>query len=193
MTYPQIYLMRHGQTEWNIIKKLQGQLDSALSIKGREQAIIMGKILSREIKNPKAYEHHVSPLGRTLETAELVAENFDFTPTKHPILMEVDVGSWSALYRKDIIKNNPQIFNHCLNDEIYFNSPDGESLNDVKRRAQDWLNSLTQPTIAVTHGQIGLIIRALYTNTPHQEAISKSERQDGVYLLSDAQETFLTL
>ena len=61
-----LYLVRHGETEWNRQRRMQGSLDSPLTNEGRVHAQLHGALLARE-----AVEHlFVSPLGRTRETAE---------------------------------------------------------------------------------------------------------------------------
>ena len=56
MTHPKIIFMRHGETEWNLIGRAQGRLDSPLTAKGREQAPLLGKILARELVSAEGYD-----------------------------------------------------------------------------------------------------------------------------------------
>ncbi len=68
-----IYLLRHGQTEWNRDRRLQGQGNSALTDLGRAQAELMAELLAREIIEPQEFRLVSSPLQRARETAEAVA------------------------------------------------------------------------------------------------------------------------
>lgn len=190
MSYPKIYLMRHGQTEWNVIRRMQGHLDSRLTAKGEAQAIKMGQILNREIPDPQNYQMYTSPLGRTMQTSELVAQNFAFSPQKDDLLMEVFAGSWGGKLRSDIKHEFPNL---VINDKIPMmcNAPDGEKFKELKARGQKWLDSLTGQAIVVSHGQIGLVIRGLYTGLSDEEMFLKTGNQDGVYLLDKAQESFI--
>lgn len=190
MSYPKIYLMRHGQTEWNVIRRMQGQLDSRLTQKGEAQAVKMGQILAREIPDPQNYKMYTSPLGRTMQTSELVAQNFAFEPQKDDLLMEVYAGSWGGKLRSDIRIEFPDL---VINGKIPMmcNAPDGEKFADLKARGQKWLDSLTDQAIVVSHGQIGLVIRGLYTGVSDDEMFVKTGNQDGVYLLDHGQESFL--
>jgi broad specificity phosphatase PhoE len=68
----EIYLLRHGETEWNAQSRYQGKLDSPLTRRGRKQAEDVGRILSAILKGHNV-ALHVSPLGRTLETVSCAA------------------------------------------------------------------------------------------------------------------------
>lgn len=190
MSYPKIYLMRHGQTLWNVERRMQGQLNSPLTEKGQQQAINMGKILNREIADPQNYNMYTSPLGRTLQTSDLVAQNFAFAPQKDDLLMEVHAGSWSGQLRADILKSHPDI--EVGKTPLMSYAPDGEGHAELIARGKKWLDSLTHQSIVVSHGQIGFIIRAIYTGISYEEIFNKGDSQDGVYLLENAKESFLS-
>ncbi|MGL1920792.1 MAG: histidine phosphatase family protein [Hyphomicrobiales bacterium] len=192
MQYPKIYLMRHGQTEWNVERRMQGQLNSPLTAKGEAQAVKMGQILAREVTDPQNYAMFTSPLGRTLQTSELVAQNFAFAPTKDDLLMEVFAGSWGGQLRADIIEQNQELLGGARTIPIMCCSPDGETHEALIARGKKWLDSLTGQCIVVSHGQIGFIIRALYTGVSYEEIFTKGDSQDGVYLLEKGKESFLT-
>ena len=67
----EIFLVRHGETEWNVQGRFQGCLDSPLTPNGREQARQFGLLLAR-VKWIPDVTMHVSPLGRACETAEII-------------------------------------------------------------------------------------------------------------------------
>lgn len=191
MQYPKIYLMRHGQTEWNLERRMQGQLNSKLTQKGEQQAVHMGKILAREVADPQNYNMFTSPLGRTMQTSELVAQNFAFAPTKDEILMEIHAGSWSGTLWADIERDQPEAIADT-NVPRMCCAPDGESYEDLWERGKQWLDGLDGQCIVVSHGQIGFVIRAIYTGLTYPEVFKFGNRQDGVYLLENGTESFLT-
>lgn len=193
MSYPKIYLLRHGQTLWNAAGRFQGQLNSPLSETGREQASAMGQILAREISNPTAYAMHVSPLGRTLETGELIKNHFPFSADRQPRLMEIDFGDWSGMSHYEISQEYPDLLTGHDGQSWQFFAPGGESLADMQARAQLWLASLSGSTIAVSHGLIGRIIRGLILGLDDRQTLALSDRQDGLILLENGAEQFLTL
>lgn len=68
-----LYVIRHGQTEWNVFKKMQGSTDIPLNEKGIEQAYITKK----ELKNIHIDKVFCSPLKRARKTAEIVSDEKD--------------------------------------------------------------------------------------------------------------------
>ena len=69
----EIFLLRHGETEWNAEGRFQGQRDSPLTARGREQAAQLGRILLRTFADGRVPPFHVSPLGRTQDTAAIIS------------------------------------------------------------------------------------------------------------------------
>ena len=97
--YPELYILRHGETLWNQQGRLQGQKDSLLTDKGRQQALAQGEVL-RSVKS-LPYIVFVSPLGRTLTTANF-AVPFIKTHVKDPRLLEINFGAWEGATRDAI-------------------------------------------------------------------------------------------
>jgi broad specificity phosphatase PhoE len=69
----EIYLLRHGETEWNTQGRYHGTLDSPLTRRGRKQAEDVGRLLSAILKG-RNVAFYISPLGRTRETAEIICD-----------------------------------------------------------------------------------------------------------------------
>ena len=67
-----IYFVRHGQTDWNAEKRLQGQTDIPINARGRAQARRNGRLLAGYLADPAALDYVASPLGRTRETMEIL-------------------------------------------------------------------------------------------------------------------------
>src|SRR5690606_2523579 len=91
-------LLRHGQTEFNAERRIQGQCDSALTPLGREQARGLGLLLRGALAGEGAFEMVCSPLGRTVATAEIVREHAGIAAplVTDPMLMEIGCGSWEG-------------------------------------------------------------------------------------------------
>ncbi|ETO16088.1 phosphoglyceromutase [Reticulomyxa filosa] len=74
----ELYLVRHGETEWNVVHKYQGQKDSNLTEKGKLQAVHVGQRLAHIHRTDRKFAKvYVSPLGRARHTAKLILEQFD--------------------------------------------------------------------------------------------------------------------
>ncbi|MEO1249511.1 MAG: histidine phosphatase family protein, partial [Pseudomonadota bacterium] len=108
MDYP-IYFVRHGETEWNVIGRFQGQHDSHLTERGREQAHAVGQILAREIDDIAPVDFVSSPLGRTLETARIALAHIGATPRHDPRLAEISVGRWTGMTFDEVCAEYPQM------------------------------------------------------------------------------------
>lgn len=98
-----LLLVRHGESEWNAARRLQGQADIALSERGREQA----RRLRPVIKGLEPDRCLSSDLRRAAETASLLgAEGASFTPE----LREIDVGCWTGQAIADIVAREPEAY-----------------------------------------------------------------------------------
>ena len=109
--YPDLYVLRHGETEWNREGIFQGVHDSPLTAMGREQAAHQGKILDRVISDWSAVDIYSSPQGRAKTTAEIALAGVNRTADMHAALREVDTGDWAGLHISDIIDADPRMAN----------------------------------------------------------------------------------
>lgn len=192
MPYPRIIFMRHGETEWNRAGRAQGHLNSPLTEKGRAQAEKLGQILNRELGTPDGYVQKVSPLGRTLETAKHIKKHFPFEPAADDLLKEIDTGRLSGLSRLEMEQLFPDHMAGKPDNDWYFGAPGGETINDLRTRATQWLDRLTAPTIAVAHGQIGKVIRGVYLEQTDEQILRLNEPQGVVHVLENGTEVIWT-
>jgi probable phosphoglycerate mutase len=189
MSYPRLLFMRHGETEWNLVGRAQGHLDSPLTTKGRAQAQKLGEILKRELGSTVGYAQMVSPLGRTLESAENINTKFPFDPTPNDLLKEIDVGRLSGLTHSERVSKFADHMANKPGNDWYFGAPEGETMDDMRKRATRWLDSLSGPTIAVAHGQIGKVIRGIYLDLTDEQILRLKEPQGVVHVLDNGKET----
>jgi probable phosphoglycerate mutase len=147
-------LLRHGVTDWNLEKRVQGRIDKPLSELGRQQ-------LQRLSVPPEicAYRWFCSPLRRAIQTAELLNLN---AVEIEAALIEMSWGDWEGEILKPLRKR--------LGDEMRINEsrgldfcpPGGESPRQVQARLQIWLRKIAsseQDTAALVHKGI---IRCIY-------------------------------
>lgn len=108
--YKEIYFIRHGETDWNLQNRTQGQeADIPLNETGKEQAIKTGKYLHkfriRGNKNPQQFDCVLSsPMSRCVETTNLICDKIKFTKSNIEFdadIMEVKKGNMSGLTSKD--------------------------------------------------------------------------------------------
>ena len=186
-----IYLVLHGETEWNRQRRFQGRLDSPLTPEGLEQANRVGIALSRIVENVAGCQIVSSPLGRARHTAEVICEKLKMPPTRlvlDPRLMEIDLGSWAGLTRANVEERWPRPLEGANRYDWYFRSPDGERLDAVTARLRQWLTDTANSgaiTIAVTHGIASRILRGLYACLSMEQALSLEISRDAIFRLAN--------
>lgn len=127
-----VLLARHGETVWNVERRFQGHQDSPLSERGREQVGRLGQRLARE----PIVAVYASDLGRTIHTAEPVAEAHGLEVRPHPGLREIDTGIWTGLARDDVRANAewaPMLRNY-RHRPWEQRMPNGETVGEVQAR-----------------------------------------------------------
>ena len=92
MCYPEIFVLRHGQTQWNAEGRHQGYLNSDLTELGRAQAEKQGRILSSSTLKKAAVACFTSPLGRAWQTAEIALIGIGRMAIPDERLKEVNFG-----------------------------------------------------------------------------------------------------
>lgn len=108
-----LYLIRHGETEWNLLGKFQGRQDISLSNAGVEQAKYLARRMSRKFDCL-----YVSPLKRALKTAQIICEGSEFVPQIDDRLREINFGDWEGLTVKEIKEKFPKEFETWVEDEL---------------------------------------------------------------------------
>jgi probable phosphoglycerate mutase len=180
-----IYLVRHGQTEFNRERRLQGHVDSPLTELGVRQARAVGRLLKDLIRDPAGWRIVSSPLGRAHATAETVAAILGVAEVElEPRLMELSWGEWDGRLRSELEAAYADTFGRS---GWGFDAPTGESYEGVAARLSDWLASLPpepeRKVIAVSHGVAGRVLRGVYADLARDATVTQDVPQDAVYLL----------
>jgi probable phosphoglycerate mutase len=181
-----IYLVRHGETEWNRTRRYQGWGDSPLTERGLAQAEAIGRLL-RGLPEAQAAELVASPIGRARRTAEIIRECLGRTaPLRFDDrLREISLGSWDGLDRAQIAALRPGIFDGAGYHEWYFTTPDGETYDGFAGRIAAWLaEAADRPLIVVTHGIVTRVLRGLYAGLTRPDALCLPVPQDRIFRLS---------
>jgi len=180
-----IYLLRHGQTDYNRDGRLQGQTDSQLTSLGMAQAQAMANVLADEIGDLEGWRILASPLRRTRQSAAIVARTLRLPVEIDPALIEVGCGSWENRMYADLRVEQPEAF---AGRDWVFNSPDGERFEDVDGRVRPWLQALPpegeRKVIAVSHGIAGSLMRGAYLGLSPEETLGQDMPQDAIFRLA---------
>lgn len=149
-----IYLTRHGETEWNIEKRLQGRGDSPLTENGIQRA----KELRDRIKNIDIDVIYSSPIKRALNTANILRGNKNIDIVTDDSLMEMCFGDYEGKKIDIIQKENPNWdIKLIMQGNVEICAPNGENLKEVRERISKLMNKIIAENIGksiliVTHG-----------------------------------------
>lgn len=147
-----LYIIRHGQTDWNIAKKIQGRQDIPLNERGHFQAQCLGKAM----ENRPITAVFSSPQIRAMETAIAVA-----SPAGVPVipvrdLMEINYGVWEGKTEEELLIDDRALYEAWWSHPAETAPPEGESINQVNERCrQAWKEikpQLTGDAAIVAHG-----------------------------------------
>ena len=180
-----IYLVRHGQTEFNRERRIQGHVDSPLTELGVRQARAVGRLLADLIRDPAGWRVVSSPLGRAHATARIVAARLGGLPVElDDRLKEMSWGPHDGRLRSELEAEHPETFART---GWAFDASAGETYEQVAQRVGDWLASLPpepeRRIVAVSHGISGRVLRGLYTGLDRERSAQQDVPQDAVYLL----------
>lgn len=159
-----LYITRHGETEWNLEGRLQGRLDSPLTELGVNQARALGLKLRDE-----GIELIISsPSKRAVKTAEIINEYLNLSIKTDSGLLEMDLGSWQGLNSEEIKETSIENFDFFWNDPSRFNSDmtSGESFEDIISRVSNSLENIIlnyknkyNKILIIGHG---LVLKSIY-------------------------------
>lgn len=162
-----LYIVRHGQTEWNVQKRMQGHKDSPLSELGELQAKWLYESLSK-IEFDGIY---TSSSLRAVRTAEIITGNQKGPIIKSDQLKEINLGEWEGQIQGDIEKKDQDRFDSFWKTPHLFKLNTGESFVEVQNRVlpeiQDIVkNNIGSNILIVTHTVVVKIIMAYFEGRP---------------------------
>ena len=192
MPAPTIYYLRHGETEWNALGRLQGTQDIPLNARGRGQAVQAARILAdlfvRDGRDKAALPYVSSPLGRARMTMELVRGKLELPVADYSLddrLREIGYGAWEGLTLPESEAADPDVYARRLLDKWAVAPSGGETYAQVQVRMRDWYDELRTDTVAVAHGGTA---RALMVSLGLETPASAAElyvEQGVVYVFRD--------
>jgi broad specificity phosphatase PhoE len=135
-----VYLVRHGQTAWNLEEVFRGRMDIPLDDTGQKEVHLAGEAL----KDETIHAIYSSPLSRSMETAENIAkfQNLDVIPLE--AIMDISYGDWEGMRLGDVRKKYPDLYTLWLQEPHKVNFPNGESLEQVRTRTMAAINKLVE-------------------------------------------------
>jgi alpha-ribazole phosphatase/probable phosphoglycerate mutase len=164
-------LVRHGQTDWNLEGRFQGQSDLPLNQIGRAEA----RSLAGQLRDQSFAAIFTSDLLRAKETAEIIGEEMGLQVTQEPRLREINQGEWEGQFVEDIIARNAELWDQRTINPANFHPPGGESVTEVAERIRAAMRNIAKlyPTgsvLIVSHGLALATIICLERGIPVGEA-----------------------
>lgn len=190
--YPLIYFLRHGQTDWNVSGRIQGQINRDINDVGRAQATSNGHKLAALIGKAQGFDFVASPLRRTCETMERIRTAMGFVPENYrtdPLLMELNFGNWQGYTEAEINAEAPEQIGARHEDKWNFlpSSEYAESYAMLEIRFKSWLDTVQQKTVCVTHGGCIRTLFHLFGNLSEKSASNHSIPQDHILRFEDGE------
>ncbi len=189
-----IYIIRHGETDWNVTRKLQGATDIPLNQKG----ILLAEVTAKAISDIPFDVIFTSPLSRAKKTAEIIRGNRPIPIVEEPRLKEISFGIYEGLScsKEHYEIPDPEFMSFFLHPESYIPPENAESIEALCERTTDFLMELAgkaeyrdKTILLSTHGAAtkGLLssltidnIRDFWNGGVHKNCgISLLEEQDG--------------
>lgn len=163
----EILLTRHGQTEWNLLKKVQGKADIELNEKGIEQA----ETIRVSLKEERIDLILCSPLKRAIQTAEIINQGKNIRMIIDERLSERDFGEFEGMFKKDFNYNAFWSYKQNLKYD------EAENITEFFRRVYDFLDSVKKEyegkrVLIVAHAGVSIPVKCYFEGIPNQECLS---------------------
>jgi broad specificity phosphatase PhoE len=191
---PPLIFIRHGETDWNAAGRLQGQIDIALNERGREQAKRNGRVILEKFPDVATYDFVASPLSRSRESMEIIRATLGLDRQGFRLderLKEISHGDWEGSTGEELQERSPELVAQRLANRWEFVPPNGESYRLLLDRLIPWLVTVDRPTVVVSHGGVGRVLRSHILGAELFPSITNIFSQDNAFHWRDGTETLI--
>ncbi len=159
MTLPDfpLYLVRHGETDWNAEGRLQGGRDVPLNDVGRVQASEVAQKLRELDPRTEDLAYLCSPMSRARETMEILRREMGMAPGHYRVderLRELTFGDWEGSTWRQVRAADPERARARERDKWHYAPPQGESYRMLMERVMPVFRAIERPTVVVSHGGV---------------------------------------
>ncbi|MBT3576337.1 MAG: histidine phosphatase family protein [Candidatus Marinimicrobia bacterium] len=189
-----VYILRHGETHWNAIQRIQGQLPAELNDMGRSQASEVGAKLA----NFGIQKIFSSDLIRCHETARIVNNLINVDLVLSSALREITYGDWEGNFWENVYSENPYLNGDWKLLGSRFDSPGGEKALVFRKRVISEFAGIVadareQKILIVSHGQVMKMILSCFATVKESELFTfqRINNCDPIHLNSDKITIFL--
>ncbi len=188
MTRRRLFLVRHGETDWNLAGRLQGSQDIPLNDLGRAQAAEAARVVERLSGGAAPLDYVASPLMRTAQTMSIMRAELGLPPDqfrRDARLKELVFGRWEGATWPELRRRDPNGVNARDADPWNFVPPAGESYAMLTARVMPAIAELARDTVVVSHGGVMRAMLHALAGMPVSQAADLPVRQGAVYLIED--------
>jgi len=184
-----IYLLRHGQTQFNLEGRVQGsEVDSGLTALGEAQARTCGRILKQILADQPKPLFVSSPLGRAVATTKIVLDTLGWPTAPYatdPLIRELGMGRDAGLTADEVRTTFPEDVPLSHRDRGWNEAPPGgETDAELAHRAAVWFASVRTDTVAVSHRTFGRFLRAHVLGLDRDGLMALDEPHDCVFRIA---------
>ncbi|MFT0891355.1 histidine phosphatase family protein [Pseudochelatococcus sp. G4_1912] len=188
MSRPVLYFVRHGETDWNVQARLQGEQDIPLNATGRRQAGRAADLIRRLRPDFDTLDYVSSPLMRTRETMTLLRADLDLPVEGARFderLRELAFGEWEGKTWREIRATDSVRARARDADRWNYIPPDGESYAGACTRVGAFLDTIERDSVIVAHGGIARVMLALIAGIPGQSIVQLPIWQGRILVFSN--------
>jgi probable phosphoglycerate mutase len=182
-----LYYVRHGETDWNLAQRYQGQKDIPLNATGRVQARRNGRALAAALGKAAAGLDYVSsPLERARETMEIMRAELGLAARDYRTdarLSEVHYGHWEGELWHELHLRDPEGFAAREADKWCWRPNGGESYRDLSERVAGWLAEVDGNAVVAAHGGVMRVLRGLSLGLSPAQIFALDVPQDKVLVV----------
>jgi broad specificity phosphatase PhoE len=175
-----LYLIRHGESLWNLEKKAQGHLDSPLTELGIKQS----RQLAEYLKDKNISKIYSSDLNRALDTARIISSILNIPLEKSKDLREINLGIWEGRKGEEIKREDEELYNSWFSNPSKTKIPKGESIESFQKRIVPALYRIInkhrgEKVAIVSHGGVIITFIAFILNVQIDNIYWKIELSNG--------------
>jgi probable phosphoglycerate mutase len=186
-----LFFIRHGETNWNLQQRYQGQRDIPLNATGRAQAMRNGRVLKDLLgRDAERFDFVASPLSRARETMQIVRAELGLDPQIHRSdsrLKEIHYGHWEGLLWTEPATSDSEGYALRMANAWEWQPRGGESYRMLSERVSSWLAEVDCDTIAVAHGGVSRVLRGLIGRLRPADVFLLEVPQDKILLAENTE------
>ncbi|MCF6198553.1 MAG: histidine phosphatase family protein [Hyphomicrobiaceae bacterium] len=192
---PIIYLVRHGQTDWNAHRRLQGQTEIPMNDYGRSQVIANAHKLAAVMDDPDIFNYVSSPISRARETLQILQQTLGLPADNIQIddrLKELHYGEFASHTWEELREIRPDDVMQRFDNSWDYVIPRGECYAQLSRRVLNWLAEIEQDTVVAAHAGVSRVLQAHFSQHPHRNEVAFLQApQDRILVIKDEQISWL--